>query len=480
MRYKNILMRLTVAFVALLLFFTFFSQTLVDLNVPRVSLAFYQQGAIRPEAMSSGIVRPAVSERILAPASGRITQILERGDDINARTVLFTITTDIQALHNNLAQLEHERRVIALNIERAQNEQNAEQQRLSQMLGQPADTPTTPVLRLWEYDIQLEANANDVERVRNEIADLEILYEEGIIPRQRITDMEAELTRLAQARDGITQRRDQAIQNHENAMVVYREQSANIGRNRDAQIQHQRDRITQLGFTIRAHNIEMERITNRISDITQQIENDGETYVMLEEGAFANRSVAEILPGITIGSHVSEGMAVMVTNLRNNQFIIEVSFPQVQDFIDTGQEARVRIGTDEFTGRTSRITPDGARNIVTVEVESRGIRGGELAFVTILGSSTNHASVVPLSALREDTNGYFIFFVEAHERRFGSNYYVLVQRVNTVRQDANNVAISGMHGMTLTNGPIIINSDMAVMAGDRVRIVAGYTIRPAQ
>ena len=480
MRYKNILMRLTLAFIGLLLFFTFFSRTLVDLNVPRVSLTFSQQGHIRPEAVSSGIVRPADTERILAPVTGRITYILEEGDTINAQTVLFTITNDLQALQDTLTQLEHDRRMAALNIERAQNEQSAEQQRLNQMLTQPAEAPATPTLRLWEYDMQLEANTNDEQRILDELADLEILYEEGIIPRQSIVDKEGELTRLAQAREQIVQRRYQAIQNHEEAMILYEELSANLGRNRDVQIQSQRDRIAQLGFTIRIHNLEMERVMARIDEVSQQIEDDGVTYVTLEEGAFANRAVAEILPGMAIGATVQEGAAVMVTTLRNNQFIIEAPFPQIQDFISTGQEARIRIGKDEINGSTGRITPDGGRNIVTIEVQGGGLVGGELAMVTILGASTNHPAVVPLSALRREQNNYFILYVEAYEGWFGSNYYVRSQMVNPLRRDTANVAINGLHGMVVTDAPIIINSDMPISAGDRVRLVAGYAMEPAR
>jgi hypothetical protein len=94
-----------------------------------------------------------------------------------------------------------------------------------------------------------------------------------------------------------------------------------------------------------------------------------------------------------------------------------------------------------------------------------------MASVIVSGGSSNHANTIPLSALREDTNGYFVMYIEAVPRRFGSSYYARIQRVETGRRDTTTVAISPVWGIPLTEEPIIINSDMPVHVGTRVRIV---------
>jgi len=481
MRYKKILTRLTIVFVGIILFLTFFSRTLVDMHVPRVSVAFVQSGVIAPEARSSGIVRPADSERIFSPASGRITQIVEAGDNINANTVLFTITSDMQHLMDMLTQAEHERSINALNIDRVRSEQTAEQQRLNQMIAEPVSTLTRPTLNLWEYDMQLESNDNDVARIHEDLESLAILYEEGIIPRQNIIDRESDLVRLAQAREQIYQRRNRTIQNHEAALEAYEESAANMARNRETQIQNQRDRITQIGFTLDMHQLDTERINSRINNLLEQVEADGVVEVQLDGGGFTNRTVYELMPGITVGSIIHEGAPVMITTLRNNRFIIEASFPQADGFIRTGQGVSIVIGENDLDGTTSRITPDGARNIVTIDVESSRLIGGELAFVTVSGTRSNQPSIIPLSALREDSNGYYIFFIERVERIFGSHYYVRTQRVNVRGHDHNNAAVTSSFGMDeVTTEPIIINSDMPVRVGERVRLVASYDFEPSR
>jgi len=169
-----------------------------------------------------------------------------------------------------------------------------------------------------------------------------------------------------------------------------------------------------------------------------------------------------------------------MTTLRNNEFIIEASFPQAYDFIRRGLAAEVIVGEYILEAGISQITPDGARNIVTFEVTYGRLAGGELARVIAFGHRSNH-SVIPLSALRNDGQGYYILYVENVEQTFGSNYYVRIERVNPGVRDINYVAITGNFGATaLTGNPIITNSDMLVQAGDRVRLVAGYDFEPTR
>jgi len=482
MSYKSILTKLTVVFVAIVVFLTFFSRTLMDMHVPRVSVAFIQSGIINQEALSHGTVRHADSELIFAPASGRITQIVEVGDALNRQTVLFTISSDIQNLTTMLTQAEHDLSINRLNIERVRSEQTAEQQRLTQMLTEPAPTLTAPILRLWDYDMQLESNTNDVARVNEDLISLEILYEEGIIPRQNIIDRENELVRLAQSREQIYQRRDLAIQNHEAAMEAYEVSAANQDRIREAQIQSQRERITQIGFTLNMHLLETGRINNRISELLEQIEAGGMVEVQLDEDAFANQTVSELMPGISVGMNVMEGAPVMRTVLRNSRFVVEASFRQADDFVAVGRTAEIAIADNRLEGRVSRVIQDGLWQIATIEISSAQPSGGEFATVTVSGVRSNQSTVIPLSALRENSDGYFILYIEADTRGFGTNYYTRIHRVNPGLRDAESVAItSALQGTNLPSYPIIIQSDMPIWsANQRVRLVAGYDFEPTR
>jgi hypothetical protein len=480
MGYKKILTRVTVAFALLVLFLTFYSRTLADMRLPQVSLAFIQPGIIAPEAMSSGVVSPANTGRIFAPVSGRITQIMEPGDIITSNSILFTISVDVRTLYDQLDGVHHEQRVVALNLERTRNELANAQRQLTQIQGEPLSTPTPPVLSLLEFDLQLTANTNDREALYESIKTLEDLYNMGIIPRQQITDRENDLLRLIQARENIYQRREQAIEAHERALVNYDEGLETAGRVRETQIRNQQSLVTQLSFQLRALQLDDERIAGRIESLSERIDEGGIYEVRLEAGNMFNRVVTHILSGLDIGSHVAEGMPVMMTAIRDNQFTIEATFPQSQDFIGTNQGASITIGTTEIEGTTSRVIPRGGRYIVTVDLRSNQLSGGELAWVTIRDRAANQRSVIPQSALRRHTTGYYILYVEAEDRRLGTHYYLRSVPVEVRGRDARSVAISGAHGQSLPTGPIVINSDMPVAAGMRVRLVDGNDFFPAR
>jgi len=350
------------------------------------------------------------------------------------------------------------------------------------MLAEPATLPIRPTLNLFEFDLQLEGNAADIERVHGDIANLEFLYSQGIIPRQDIINRQNEIVRLEEAREQILQRREQSIRDYEDSVYRYYDSVGGAERNRETGIQNQRNRISQINFTINGHNMEIDRIQRRIRDLTEQLEDGGTVEVTLDEYAFANHRVIELMPGVTLGSNVHEGMAIMETSLRNNRFIIEASFPQADRFIEENQTVDVMIANDRFEGRTISVTPTGARNTVEIEITSNALRGGEWASVTVSGGVSTHPTILPLSAVHEDTNGYFILFLDVEERRFGGNHYIVrSMQVEVVRRDTSRVAItSRFFGLDLPSGPIILNSDIPIQPNMRVRPADGTDFSPAR
>jgi len=478
MAYKKFLKRITIIFVCILVFLTFFSRTLLDLSVPRVSLAFVGQGSIRPEARSTGIVSRADTERIFAPASGRITQILQSGDETDSQTVLFTISSDLQSLKDSLQQAEHELQVNALAIEQAIANRSDAQLRLSQLQNQPLDIPPQPTLNLWEFDMQLDTNTANIESIQSDIATLEILYAEGIIPRQDITNRESDLEQLLQSREEIYTRRNMAIENHETSLENYEDSIAANQRARQDLIQSQQNIITGHNFTVSSHNMERDRIETCIANLNEQIEDGGVVYVQLAE--HPNRIITEISPGIDIGTIVVEGAPILTTAIRNNRFEIQASFPRSQDFIRPNQDVDITIGTTRLEGTTTRIVPDGGHNLVYIQINTNQLVGGELVHVIVSGGNFPHDSIIPLSALRQDQNGYYILFIEPSERFFGNDYIVHQMQVEPTRRDARNVAISARWGLELPEGPIVVNSDMPVIALQRVRPVASHDFIPTR
>jgi len=511
MVYKKVLQRITIVFLGILIFLTFFSRTLLDLQIPRVSVDFIKQGSINPTAVSSGIVTHADTERIFSHVSGRIIQIMQKGENTDDHWVLFTIISDTQALKALMDQLEqagHELQMNALAIEQTgydlqanaisieQTELNLinAEGRLAFLLEQPLDLPIPPVLDLLEFDIQLNANTASIESAKSELEKLKILYAGGAVPRQDVVNKEAELNRLSRTRDEIIARQNMAVLNYGEAVERHEKLTASSIQNREEQIQSQQNIITGYNFALSNQKTERSRIESRLAGqyiergriesrllkINEQIAAGGVTVV--PSNSFPNRIITEIAPGLDLGSMVAEYTPVMTTAILNNRFIIKAPFPQIQDFIQPNQDADILIGARRMEGKTIRVIPDGGTNLVYIELYSSQLHGGELAQVTISGGNFNYPNIIPLSALREERDEYYILYVVPYERRFGSSHDYIVYRmqVDVIQTDDRNAAILGRFGMDLPNGPVIINSDMPISATQRVRLVPGHDFAPTR
>ena len=172
-------------------------------------------------------------------------------------------------------------------------------------------------------------------------------------------------------------------------------------------------------------------------------------------------------------SHEALSFGQVLPTGASDRFEIEAMFPQSQDFIRHGQGAEIQIGDMRLEGTVAQVTPGGGVNTVTIDVESNQLTGGEFAQVLINGGRWPSSSIIPLSALRQDVSGYYILYVESQPRLLGRSYYVRTARVDVGRRDMFSVAISGQWGQSLPEEPIIVNSDMPVFVGSRVRLVDG-------
>ena len=89
------------------------------------------------------------------------------------------------------------------------------------------------------------------------------------------------------------------------------------------------------------------------------------------------------------------------------------------------------------------------------------------SFTFSLGErSANSDSVVPSSAIREDSNGKFVLVVEAKNTPIGNRYTAVRRDVEIIAEDDTNAAVSG-----LTGGEFVITtSTTPISAGQQVRL----------
>ena len=479
MTYNKILKAITVIFICFVIVLTFFARTLADINLPRVSTAFLTSGVIAPEAVSSGIANHSDQERIFAPASGRLTQIIEQGSEARDGDVLFTVATDMETLLDRLEVVMHEERLNILSTQQITSEREETAARLERLRQEPLPPLIPPILNVWEIESQIEANTRSINAVTADIEALWLLYNAGAVPRADITRREVDLRDLYDRGEALRQNLDAQVTRHQADMHSFNAGTNRARRERGEQITSLENAITAHDFQLARAELETVRIQQRRDEILEQIEAGGVVEFRLENPAMAHR-IVEINPAFDVGASVAEDTWVMTVSPQNNRFTIYASFSNVHEFVRTATEAIVRASDENILGEVVRVRADGMNIIAVIEVTARDLLGGELVQVTVQGSRHIGDNTVPIAALREDDQGYYVLYVTSESGMMGRSYYANAFRVSIEFRDNSTAALLAGAGGVFPEEPIIIRSDMPVRPGDRVRLVAANSFTPSR
>ena len=94
------------------------------------------------------------------------------------------------------------------------------------------------------------------------------------------------------------------------------------------------------------------------------------------------------------------------------------------------------------------------------------IQAGQNVTLSIGQKSANYDALIPLSGLREDSNGKFVYVLESKSSPLGSRYIATRVTVQELARDDKSAAVSG-----ISSGDFIITtSNKPVEAGKQVRL----------
>ena len=144
------------------------------------------------------------------------------------------------------------------------------------------------------------------------------------------------------------------------------------------------------------------------------------------------------------------------------------------------QAQRLRIGdtatiSNYYWGKEIVATLTSIRNdpknplsgkLLTFEIEGDVTSGSDLT-ISVGSKSANYDCVIPNSAIRSDSNGSFVYAIEAKNSPLGNRYIARRVSVEVIASDDSNSAVTG----ALVNGDFVITtSDSPIKSGDMVRM----------
>ena len=176
---------------------------------------------------------------------------------------------------------------------------------------------------------------------------------------------------------------------------------------------------------------------------------------------------------VTAGKDTKPGEAMAVLDVVARGFTIKVS-------VTNEQAKQVKIGDaadvsnyywgNDIQATLEAITADpeggGQKRLLVFRITG-DIEAGTNISLSIGQRSANYDTIIPKSALREDTNGNFVLVVTSKSTPLGNRYTATRADVQVLAQDDNNAAVSGL----AANDYVITTSSKPLDAGTQVRMV---------
>lgn len=214
-----------------------------------------------------------------------------------------------------------------------------------------------------------------------------------------------------------------------------------------------------------------------LSDLRYQIEKQKEKVDKLSGAAEDKISAgaAGVVTSISCTAGQTIAADTVLCTIESADMGYTVSFSVTND-----QAQRLRIGdtatiSNYYWGKEVVATLTTIRNdpknpmsgkLLTFNIEGDVTSGSDLT-ISVGSKSANYDYVIPNSAIRSDSNGSFVYAIEAKNSPLGNRYIARRVSVEVIASDDNNSAVTG----ALENGDFVITtSNSPVKNGDMVRM----------
>ena len=451
MDFKNrLILKIGAVFVGILLFLTFFSNTIYNFNLPNVTVDYAREGVLTRSAEGRGIVDFIEKDFYYADETGKIAILVSPGDLVPAGGALYSITADIENLRQSLEQHESDEERIAMRLDRAKADGLRARENLSAFVA--SDGGFDPS----EHDFEINRLSAAVDAARRDADDYLILYESGAVPRLELEEKQAALESQESMLTRQIERKQAAQEEHERASG---------GRKRELE-----RLVSDMQIAIADHEFELGAARKEAEKLRGQIQSGGAVSVLSENGGYVLETLAQT------GARVSRNELVMTIGALGGGFKSVIDLPENVDYISLGDQVVFSIDSKKLYGLSAEVRGlvyDGGRLKAEIGFESEGASGGETARLLVSHTSELYEALVPNRALRTDDMGEFLLYAEMVEGSLRSEYFARKLRVRVIASDNRNSAVWIFAEGRL---PIIVNSDKAVSEGDRIRIVGGNEI----
>lgn len=422
---KKRVIKIAAIFTAVMLFLTFFSKTLNNFLLPKVTCETPSGGALIKQVKAEGKVEAKKYDVFYAPEGIEILDVaVKTGDPVSKGQILMKL--DVSQFES---QLEDEKAKL-------------EQKKL--ILEGLADKNC-----MQSYDVAVNDALLDMdnagkayESAHASVEDMEELYLAGAETKSEYNDAKAET--------------DKAKLAYEKAKLDYESAKAN--------------RLKAIGDNERS--VETARYDIMIGERTiDSLEKKVEmgTLTAQSDGVIGELNALE--GELTDSSKPLYRIALLSNGFR---FVFTTDVKSAENLKpgDTGDILINAAGTEAIQGTVTGVTDNrqsnGEKKDVFMDIPSGGFAEGEKGSVSISKNTDAYELLVPNTAIGQDSGGYFVYVLKYRKGPLGNEYYVRMLKLSVLDNDDGKTAVAG--GLT--------GSDEVVSSSDK-QLSEGMQVMPA-
>jgi len=416
-------------FIVLLVVLMFLSKTIYYHNLSEVTAVSPISGKISKYEIVSGIVDWANIEEMYSEVGGIIEEILvNEGDRVTKGQPLFRLSYDEDEINTKLKEIEINKKKLYADIEN-----------LEAKINETKNIISNPALAkdLTKIMNMINKMENQIKVSEEEYAKLEILYENGAIPKMELDNSKNALENLKYDLQGLKN-------DYEIAYESYK------------------DNLISLEQSLISKKFDVDNLVNQEEIYKKTIFDYKKNTVIA-----APKDAVVISIPLKAGQYINQNQ-LMISFGIGNDFKIVADVPIYNNFIAVGDICYLTNSSHTLEGIVTKVSSEENNKQVTVALKSDDVTMGETFDLEFSKESTTSYTLVPNGAINKDNEGYFIYQIKKRKGILGEEFYVKKAPVYIGDSDDENTVITKGIGFF---EPIVLLSDKPLSDGETVKVV---------
>lgn len=414
-----------ILFLAGMLLLTFFSNTINNFSLPKVTYETPASGALIKEAAGTGKVEAKTFHDLYVRTGMKVTGVMVKvGDTVKQGQTL--ITLDTADIGNQLKDEQDKYVQKKLHLEKLK-----EAGEKLKEAGSPGN--------LLNLDKAVQTARQNAEKAQKNYDNSKSLHEAGAVTENDWTDAKTNL--------------DNAKMDYEIAQ-----------NNRDKAIKDNNREIENNNRDIESTKLDISMAERKMAELAKEMS-------MSTVTAPCDGIITELHYSVGMTANTSQPLYKITDTKGGFQFVATVDI-SAAEYLAPGDAAEISINSLNnriLQGKVNQIKDNqqqmGVKKDVVIDLSPEGLTGGESGTADIKKRIGSYKTLVSNSAVGQGNDGYFVYVVKERKGPLGNEFYV--QKVTVSTGDSDNIKTAVLSGITAVD-KVVSNSDKLLSDGARV------------